>query len=145
MRDQLRLVERSSGRPVVDCLEIADGFWSRLVGLQLRSEPPPGFGLLLVPCSSIHTGFMRFPIDVLALNRDGRVVDVRHGVRPWRLVVPQRPTFAILEVASGVGAGHVEVGATLRLHVPAEDRRRISRKLTAWCESMTLAGGDRQG
>jgi hypothetical protein len=50
--------------------------------------------------------------------------------------VPQRPTFAILEVASGAGAGHVEVGAILRLHVPAEDRRHLSLRLSPWCESV---------
>jgi uncharacterized membrane protein (UPF0127 family) len=44
----------------------------------------PGEGLWLVPCESIHTFFMRFPIDVIYLDRHHRVKKVRSAVLPWR-------------------------------------------------------------
>jgi uncharacterized protein len=52
------LVDRESGEVVVSALEIAGGFWSRLRGLQFRRRLPPGAGLLLVPCRSVHTFWM---------------------------------------------------------------------------------------
>ena len=135
MRLPVRLVARSTGQVVVERLEIADGYWSRLVGLQLRSEPLRGFGLLLVPCSSIHTFLVRFPIDAVMLDRSGRVIEVRRGVHPWRIVLPTRKTFAVLEVPSREADAEIEAGMRLRLEVPADRARRLSRTLTAWCES----------
>ena len=61
MSGRVVLCERSSGQVVVERLEVADGFWSRLRGLQFRKELPAGSGLLLVPCSSIHTCPQSFP------------------------------------------------------------------------------------
>jgi uncharacterized protein len=96
MLTQWRLVDRASGRMIVARLELADGFWSRLVGLQFRKSLPPGQGLLLTPCGSVHTCCLRFPIDIVALDREGRVVAVRRAVSPWRVVFLPR-CWAILE------------------------------------------------
>lgn len=113
MRTGWRLIERASGAVVVSELELADGFWSRLKGLQFRAALPPGRGLLLVPCGSIHTFWMRFSIDVVMIDRQGCVLGVRHGVRPWRMVKAVRGTHAILEVP--VDTATVTPGTTLRL------------------------------
>lgn len=107
------LIDRATGARVVEALEVADGFWSRFRGLQFRARLPPGAGLLLVPCSSIHTFWMRFAIDVVLLDRQGRVLAVRRGVRPWRIVLAPRGTHAVLELPAG--AGPVAVGAHLGL------------------------------
>jgi uncharacterized protein len=136
MTGHWRLIESDSKCSVVDRLEVADRYWSRLVGLQLRPEPPPGFGLLLVPCSSIHTCFMRFSIDLLSLDRDGRVIDVHRGVRPWRIIVPARPTFAIVEIPSRDGGMKIKLGATLRLEPSEKIPRRIPGTLAAWCQEI---------
>lgn len=82
-------------------LEVADRPWSRLAGLQLRPALPASRGLLLLPCRSIHTHWMRFPIDALFLDESGVVVDVHAGVKPWRFVVPSEKPHAVLEVAGG--------------------------------------------
>ena len=96
-----QLVDAQTGRTVVESLELADGYWSRLIGWQLRRRPEPGHGLLLVPCSSVHTCLLRFALDLVMLDRAGRVLAVRRGVRPWRAVLPTRHTHAILELPSG--------------------------------------------
>lgn len=64
--------------------EEARTFWARGRGLMWRRSFPDGSALVIDPCSSIHMFFMRFPIDVLYLNRDDRVVRVQPGIKPWR-------------------------------------------------------------
>jgi hypothetical protein len=93
---------RDSRKIIVQQLEIADRFWSRLCGLQFRHPLPPRHGIVLVPCASIHTMWMRFAIDVAMLDRTGRVLKVHRAVRPWRLVFAPRGTRAVLETPAAV-------------------------------------------
>jgi uncharacterized membrane protein (UPF0127 family) len=120
-----RLIDAQTGRGVVESLELADGYWSRLIGWQFRRRPEIGRGLLLVPCSSVHTCLLRFPLDLAMLDRSGRVLAVRHAVRPWRVVLPIRHTHAILELPSG-GA---EIRPDQTLRARARDGRRLAKSL----------------
>ncbi|MCS6850477.1 MAG: DUF192 domain-containing protein, partial [Gemmataceae bacterium] len=81
-----RLTSRHSGAVIAEQVAIADGFWSRLLGWQFRSAPPAGHGLLLVPCASVHTFGLRFPIDAVALDRTGRVLAVHRAVPPGSIL-----------------------------------------------------------
>jgi uncharacterized membrane protein (UPF0127 family) len=130
------LVEFGTGRVLVNDLEIADRYWPRLVGYQLRSRPAAGSGLLLAPCASIHTLFVRFSIDAAMLDRSGRVVELRRGIKPWRAVVPSKPTYATLEVPSGAGGLNLEVGTIVRLQWPGPDAQppRVLRALRSWVD-----------
>lgn len=99
-----RVVVESTGQVAVERLYVADTFWSRLRGLQFAKGLPPGTGLLLRPCSSIHTCWMRFAIDVLFLDSDGVVREIRRSVRPWSAAVPKAHSCVqVIEVASGAG------------------------------------------
>ncbi|TVQ63010.1 MAG: DUF192 domain-containing protein [Phycisphaerales bacterium] len=96
-----------TGDTVASRVTIADGFLSRLRGLQFRRPLGPGEGLLLVPCSSIHTMFVRGPIDAVFLDRSGAVLGVEHHISPWRpLVKAPRKTYATLELPAGGGRVH---------------------------------------
>jgi len=77
----------TSGRVVVSRLEAAFDSATRKKGLLGRDRLEPGEGLVIAPCGGIHTCFMRFPIDVVFVARDGRVVKVRADVKPWRLAI----------------------------------------------------------
>jgi uncharacterized membrane protein (UPF0127 family) len=107
-----RLVKHD-GKAVAASLKVADGFWSLLIGWQFCKAPPAGEALLLVPCKSVHTFFVRFPMDVIILDRRGRVVKVRRHVRPWRIVAPVVDGYATLELPGGTA--EVEEGDLLRL------------------------------
>ena len=65
--------------------EVADTFGSRLVGLLGRDGLAPGTALVLEPSSSIHTAFMRFPIDVIFLDGHRRVVATAAHIQPFRI------------------------------------------------------------
>ena len=96
----MQRLDGHGGRVVVHRCELADGFFSRFRGLLGRSGLQPGEGLLLSPSSSVHTMFMRFPIDVVFLDRGMEVVGVSADVRPWRLA-GRRGARHVLELAAG--------------------------------------------
>jgi uncharacterized membrane protein (UPF0127 family) len=73
---------------------------SRMKGLLGRRSLPAGEGLLIRPAPSIHTFFMRFPIDAVFLSRAGEVMKISAGVRPWRARSCRR-AYAVVELAAG--------------------------------------------
>ncbi len=110
-----RVLNESNGNVVADEVRVADDIWSRFWGLMGRRSLPEGHALLLEPCSSIHTLFMRFAIDVIFLDRENRVVKVYPNVKPFRAVVGHRARKA-LEVAAGSAArAQVEEGNQLAI------------------------------
>jgi len=82
-REQAALLHTRSGVHAVQ-LEVAAGFWRRFRGLMLRRQLPAGHGLLLTACSSVHTCFMRFALDLVYLDRQGKVLRCVQNVKPWR-------------------------------------------------------------
>ena len=66
-------------------LEVADDAYTRCKGLLGRDELESGRGIWIYPCESVHTFAMRFPIDLVYLDRHCVVKKVRSGVRPGRL------------------------------------------------------------
>lgn len=84
-------------------------------GLLGRKELEPGSGMLLTPEPSVHMFFMRFAIDAVFLDRDQKIVGVRHDLRPWR-VAGARGARATLELPAGTAAAAgIEVGDELVL------------------------------
>ena len=65
--------------------EVADTSAKRRTGLLKHERLEPGEGLWIVPCESVHTFFMKFPIDLVYLDKRHKVRKVRSAVRPWRL------------------------------------------------------------
>jgi|SRR5579884_969650 len=108
-------VELESGAAVCERCAVADRPWSRMRGLMGRAALEPEEGILLRPCGSVHTLFMRFPIDVVFCDGDLRVVAVRPEVPPWRGAAKRRAKVAI-ELAAGEAARRgVAEGSQLRL------------------------------
>jgi len=114
-RGRVQRLDGDDGRVVVQRCELADTFVTRLRGLLGRRGLEPGEGLLLSPSSSVHTLCMRFPIDVVFLDRGLRVVGVSPHVRPWRLA-GRRGARHVLELAAGgAHAGGIRAGERLTL------------------------------
>ena len=69
-------------------------------GLLGRKQLGRDEGILLRPAGSIHTAFMRFPIDAVFLDADGRVLRIENDLRPWR-ASGCRGARAVLELSAG--------------------------------------------
>jgi len=82
---------------------VADNAPARMKGLLGRRGLEPGEGLLLRPAGSVHTAFMRFPIDAVFLDRDLTVLGVSADLGPWR-AASRRRARAVLELAAGESA-----------------------------------------
>jgi uncharacterized membrane protein (UPF0127 family) len=91
------------GHVVCERCLLAETSFARMRGLLGRSGLPSGEGMLLRPASSIHTAFMRFPIDAVFLDRADRVVKVAADLRPWRMAAC-RGARTVLELAAGEAA-----------------------------------------
>ena len=106
-----------SDRVLAARIERAFDSASRRRGLLGRNRLEPGCGIVLAPCESVHTLFMRFPIDVVFARRDGQVVKVCRALRPWRAALAVG-AFAAIEVASGA-SDHSDTRCGDRLRVEA--------------------------
>ena len=84
-------------------LVIARSHWSRFRGLMATgaSHFRSGQGLWIVPCHGVHTLAMRFPIDVVYLDRERIVIHVEQGLRPWRLAAIRLLAASVLELPAG--------------------------------------------
>ena len=106
-------------------LALADTHWSRLRGL-VGTSPGDfgnGWGLWIVPCRGVHTLAMRFPIDVVYLDRDGTVVHINENLKPWRF-------------------GRISMQAASVLELPRQALNRTGTSVGDKIE-ITLAGGSK--
>lgn len=111
MRDVV--VRRADGSVVCERCGDAKSPLRRMKGLLGRRELPSGEGILLRPAGSIHTAFMRFPIDAVFLADDGTVLKVEHELPAWRAAA-SRGAKAVLELPAGESARRgLEVGDRL--------------------------------
>src|SRR6266516_978929 len=100
----LRFVHPRSGRVLAERLRVPRTFVGRGLGLMFRRELPAGEGLWITPCNGIHMFFMRFAIDAVFVDRRIRVVRVRPGLRPWRIVPLVFRAHSVLELPAGTVA-----------------------------------------
>jgi len=81
--------------------EVADNIWTRLRGLIGHRPLRDGEGLMITPCNSVHTCFMRFPIDVVYVTEDGEVVGLAQQLHPFRIGPIVRRARFVLELPAG--------------------------------------------
>jgi hypothetical protein len=115
----LRVTNPARSSVLATRLEVADSGPKRNKGLLGRDRLEDGGGLWIVPCESVHTFFMRFPIDLVYLDRKNTIKKVRSAVGPWRLSICFS-AHSILELPAGtIRATQTERGDELAFS-PAE-------------------------
>ena len=97
----LRVENSTRGTVLATRMEVADTSPKRNKGLLGRNGLSPGEGLWILPCDAVHTIGMRFPIDLIYLDRKNRVKKLVSAVPPWRLSACL-PAHSILELSAGV-------------------------------------------
>lgn len=126
-----KLIDTETGEVLLDHVSIANNYFTRLAGLQFRPPLPPRHGLLMVPGSSIHTFCVRFAIDVINLDMEGRILKAHRQIRPWRVCGAAPGTHAVLETTALLATQQsplFQEGFHVAL-CPPEDLRRIPRSL----------------
>jgi uncharacterized protein len=102
-------------------LAVADTHWTRLRGLLGRGPDDfrNGSGLWIVPCHGVHTLGMGFPIDVVYLDRDLKVIHVETDLQPWRFAPVRRIATSVLELPSRTTAAtKTEIGDKIEITPP---------------------------
>ena len=112
------LVNDRTGVVLADRLIPAFDSAARRTGLLQHGELPEGSAMIIAPSNAIHTFFMKFPIDVAFVGRDGVVRKIREGVAPWRMSAALR-AYAVIELRAGaLGRANTAIGDTLVIRPP---------------------------
>jgi uncharacterized membrane protein (UPF0127 family) len=117
-RVSIQIVNRTRDRVLAAQAELARSFWARGRGLMGRATLPEGYALIILPESSIHTFFMRVPIDVLFVDRGDTVIGMREAMppsRPFAGVAPWRGRYVIEMPAGVIAASGTAIGDQLVL------------------------------
>lgn len=97
----MKVVNKNSKKEIATNVEIADRLFSRMKGLLGRDELPAGEALVITPCNSVHTFGMRFPIDVIFLDKRNKVVGCARNLQPNRLSRMVFSARSVLEAPAG--------------------------------------------
>ena len=121
----LQAINVSRGARIVACrVEWAGTSAQRRRGLLGRTELDPEEGIYIVPCEWVHTFFMRFPIDVAFLARDGRVLALHHNLKPNRISKLVLRARGVLELSTGrLRATDTDVGDIIEFREVDADSR----------------------
>ena len=97
----MKAIDRTSGKELAPNLSVAVTPFARLKGLLGKSSLPVGEGLWIKPCNSVHTFGMRFPIDVLFLDKKKHVVGLARTLRPNRISRLYLSASSVIELPAG--------------------------------------------
>jgi len=100
----MRIINSSRHTVIAEEARVADTFFARLKGLLGRTCLLEGEALVITHCQSIHMFFMNFPIDVVFVDRQNRVVGLVRGIKPFCL----SPVFLMANYAIELAEGSIE-------------------------------------
>lgn len=80
---------------------IADSFVDRLIGLMFKSKLVGAEGLLIDPCRSIHTCFMKYNLDIVFISSEKKIVKIIRNLKPWRMTWIYFSASMTLELPAG--------------------------------------------
>lgn len=115
-KNLLKIINISKNTLLAERAEIADTFLSRLKGLLGKNLLQQGEGLIIKPCTSIHTLFMRFPIDAVFIDSKDRIIKTYHALPAWRFsVILFNSVFCIELPAGALLTSRTEVGDYIQI------------------------------
>lgn len=133
---------QKNGKKISLHVKRADTFLTRLIGLMGSNKNEPEGALHIVPCSSIHTFGMHYPIDVLFLDSHQRIIHTINTLKPNKMTRIFSLAKSVLELPSGtIQKNQIEVGDVL--DIVEDDKHRVNlkelRNLFHWPINVILA------
>ena len=123
------LVNDRTRTPIATDVELAETRRQRRRGLLGRDSLDPSAALWLAPCAAVHTAFMRFPIDVIFLDRDGLAVKLVSDLAPWRIAAAARARTVVELPAGSLRQHSIVVGDRLYIRANRAAAREGTRGL----------------
>ncbi|MDD5595378.1 MAG: DUF192 domain-containing protein [Candidatus Omnitrophica bacterium] len=97
----MRLINQTKNTILAEEVFFANTGLKRLKGLLGKKELPKGKALIIKPCSSVHSFFMQFTIDLIFLDEQNRVIKTIPYFRPFRITRPYFHAVSVVELPSG--------------------------------------------
>lgn len=93
----MKLVNPKTNHTIANKVHIADDFFSRFFGLMGKKRLANEECMWIKRCNNIHTHFMKFAIDVIYLNKELEVLDIKENIVPWRFTLPVLGADSVIE------------------------------------------------
>lgn len=105
-----KLINERTNEVILEDLRIATTFLSRFRGLMGTPWIPENAGLMIKPCNSVHCFFMNFPIDVVFVDKEDRVVHIIHEMQPGKLSPIVAKAKYVIESNPYTLSNHLSIG-----------------------------------
>ncbi len=97
----MKIFNKQKNTILAENVIMADTMFKRMKGLLGYKEIKKGYALILNPCNSIHTFFMKFSIDVVFLNKNNQVVKIIQSIKPFRMTGVYLNSKITIELSPG--------------------------------------------
>lgn len=97
----MKVYNSTQNNLIADDVKVAKNFFTRTFGLIPKNALKSGEGLVIKPCCSIHTFFMKFTIDVIFVNKKNEVIALYENVKPWRILPIHFSSHYVIELSAG--------------------------------------------
>lgn len=124
------LVNATKKTTVSDRCRFADSVWKRMIGLLNRDVLAQGEGLLLDRCYGIHTIGMRFPIDVLFLDKELRVMRAIAALPRFRVAIVRQAVYVLELPVGSIQRSHTAVGDQIQMRATGSDTTSLLKPST---------------
>jgi uncharacterized protein len=112
----MKAVNITRNKMLATTLSVADTFGSSLLGLMGRGCLPLGEGLWIIPCQSVHSMWMRFPIDVVFLSSQRSIIHLVENMKPFRITKYVSAAESVIELpASTIAATQSRIGDRVKI------------------------------
>ena len=97
----MRLINKTKNSILAEDVSMANTLFSRIKGLLGRENLLPKQGIILEPCNSIHTFFMRFTIDVIFVDKNNKIIKTLSRFAPNRISPIYWHSQKVIELPAG--------------------------------------------
>lgn len=107
------MISKENGEIVASKVKVAKSFEDRLIGLMFKSPLVEFDSLLILKCNSIHTCFMKYPLDIIFLDKDYKIKKIYRNLKPWRMTRLVLGACQVLEMEAGKLPANLSIGEKL--------------------------------